>query len=116
NPVIKLESVEWAKAIVGYCVETMITEAGRNVPDNEMEAQTKKVLSIIRRAGAAGIARYALTRATWFLGGDRRREEVLSELVNADRIIQSVVAPGRFGGRPETRFKAKPRSARGNSP
>jgi hypothetical protein len=84
----------------------MIKESSRNVSDNEQEMATKRVLRIIRQAGAKGISRRSLTRATWFLGNDRRRDEVLAELRNAERIIQSVA---QTAGRPTTIFRAAPR-------
>lgn len=106
QPVIGLASVQWAEEIVGYCIDTMIKESNRNVSDNDQEMQTKRVLRIIRQAGAKGISRRSLTRATWFLGNDRRRDEVLAELRNAERIIQSVA---QTAGRPTTIFRAAPR-------
>jgi hypothetical protein len=106
-PVITTASVEWAEQVVAYCTDTMIQDSSRYVSDNDLEQQIKRVLSIIRKAGPKGISRHRLTRITWFLGSERRRDEVLSELRNAELIIQSVRMPGTnsAGGRPVTVFR-----------
>lgn len=88
RPVITLAAVEWSREIVRYCVETMTQDAGRYVSDNEGEATVKRVLEVIRRAGKEGIPRWQLVRKTRFLGSDRRRDEVLTELHASGQLIE----------------------------
>ena len=96
NPVIDLAAVQWADQIVTYCVESMLQGAGRYVADNEAEADIKRVLEIIRKAGKTGLKMRDFVRATRFLGGDRRRQDILRELVSSEQIaVETIKRPGR---------------------
>lgn len=102
SPVIDLTAVLWADQIVGYCTSVMLRDAERFVSDNESEALVKRVVEVIRSAGASGLARNELTRRTRFLGNDRRREEILEELRSAGQLLESV---NKTQGRNATRLK-----------
>jgi hypothetical protein len=102
SPVIDVTAVHWADQIVGHCVEVMLRDAERFVSDNEAEAVVKRVVEVIRAAGGGGITRRELTQRTRFLGGDRRREEILEELRSAGQLLERV---DKSRGRNATRIK-----------
>lgn len=97
NPVVDLTAVRWADQIVTYCTETMIRDADRYVSDSPAEAQVKRVLEIIRRAGGVGLMMGKLVRTTRFLGGDKRRQDILRELISSEQIVVETIKPAGAG-------------------
>jgi hypothetical protein len=97
NPEVDLTAVQWADQIVTYCTETMIRDADRYVSDSPAEAQVKRVLEIIRNAGQAGLMMGRLVRATRFLGGDKRRQDILRELISSEQIVIETTKPAGAG-------------------
>ena len=89
-PVIRGEDAAWARDVVAHCVATLLAQAERHLADNEHEANHKKVLRLIGDAGAAGLSRTEFYRKTHFLGD--RREAVLSALIQAEEVEETIVA------------------------
>jgi hypothetical protein len=92
-PIIDLGAVRWAQQIVDYCTETMLRDAERFVADNQAEADVKRVLNVIRDAGS--LPRWKFNRDTRFLGSERRRDEIVSDLVASAEIIEEPSGSGR---------------------
>jgi hypothetical protein len=62
-----------------------MVEVERNVADNPIEANHKRVLGIIRAAGEAGLTKNDLVRRTQFLD-KRQRDDVIETLVESGQI------------------------------
>ena len=64
-------------------------EVERNVADNPVEANHKRVLGIIRTAGEAGMTKNDLIRRTQFLD-KRQRDEMITALAEAGMIVSAM--------------------------
>jgi hypothetical protein len=84
-PVVRPVDAEWAIALVRHCADHTMIEVERNVADNPVEANHKRVLGIIRTAGEAGLTKNDLIRRTQFLD-KRQRDDVIVTLVEAGQI------------------------------
>jgi len=84
-PIIREPDALWARALVGHCIGTLLLQSERHLADTRTEKHHKKVLEIIRAAGAKGIRRRDLTRKTQFLDL-RVRQEVLQTLIESEQI------------------------------
>jgi hypothetical protein len=102
KPVITLADVRWAEIVVQRSVNLLIDGIDKHVADNAAESQVKRTLQVIRAAGAGGITRSALIRATHFLGRDR--DQVLKSLVEAESITSEIRPTST---KPTTVYKAK---------
>ncbi len=102
RPVIRLEDALWAIDFVQYFAQRTIDAVERHVADSETEAHLKRVREIIRKAGAAGITKSELTRASQWLRA-RDRDDILLTLVESGDVI--TVAQGT-GGRTAMCFRA----------
>ncbi len=102
QPVIRLEDALWAIDFVQHFARRTIDAVERHVADSETEAHLKRVREIIRRAGAAGITKSELTRASQWLRA-RDRDDILLTLVESGDVI--TVAQGT-GGRTAMCFRA----------
>ncbi len=67
EPVIRGVDAQWAREVVDHCVATLLIQAGRHLADNEIERFHKRVIELIRAAGAKGIRQNELTRRTQFI-------------------------------------------------
>lgn len=94
SPVIELEDVEWSCALVDHCVGSMLAESDQSISDNETEANHKKVLAIITKAGT--ITSNDLARRTQSLGKNARGD-ILASLVEAGQIVKLVSGEGKPG-------------------
>jgi hypothetical protein len=83
QPVTEARDVAWASRLVEHCIATMLREADRRIADNQTEANHKRVLEIIRRAGE--ITRSELVRKTQFLNR-RERDEIFEALVVSEQV------------------------------
>lgn len=88
HPAIAGAEAEWAIAFVRHFARRTIDAVERHVGDNEIDRSHKRVLDLIRQAGRAGIRKNELTRRTQFLEM-RRRDEILSALIEAGQIAAS---------------------------
>ena len=52
EPVIRGVDAQWAREVVDHCVATLLIQAGRHLADNEIERLHKRVIELIRAAGA----------------------------------------------------------------
>lgn len=84
TPVITLQDVQWAVALVDHCVGGMMNETDDLVADNETEAAHKFVLSIISKAGSIG--HNMLTRKIQKIPS-RTRQEIIQTLIDSGQII-----------------------------
>ncbi len=90
-PVIRGEDADWAIRFVGTCADRAMAEIDRHIADNDTERNHKRLLEIVRSAGAVGLTKSDLIRRSQFL--DRRqRDEVIAVLVEAG-MIEPVMKP-----------------------
>jgi len=61
---ITLKEVQWAIAVVRYCIQSFSDLISDKVVENDFERNLKMVLEKIKRAGRRGITKHELTRAT----------------------------------------------------
>jgi Strictosidine synthase/Protein of unknown function (DUF3987) len=85
RPVIRLEDATWARNVVAFCVETLLTQAERHIAENDIERSSKRVQEIIRAAGPRGITKKRLYDKTRFLT-KRDREDILTTLIESEEI------------------------------
>ena len=88
-PVIRAVDAEWAIALVRHCADHTMVEVERNVADNPVEANHKRVLGIIRAAGDAGLTKSELIRRTQFLD-KRQRDEMIAAMAEAGMIVSAM--------------------------
>ena len=88
---------EYATALVGYLISTMIAEVRASLSENADEKAKKRILQIVAAAGAKGVTRNELTRKTQFI---RRtmRDEYLQDLIDAEEVVVKEFSDGRKHG------------------
>jgi Protein of unknown function (DUF3987) len=89
GPVIRAVDAEWAIALVRHCADHTMVEVERNVADNPVEANHKRVLGIIRTAGEAGLTKNELARRTQSLD-QRQRTDIIGSLVEAGQVVTAL--------------------------
>ena len=89
HPVIRLEDATWARDVVAHCVATLLTQANRHLAENDTERNHKRVLEVIRSAGAEGLTKNELVRRTQFLD-KRQRDDVVATLIESGQIGTAV--------------------------
>ena len=100
DPVITGHAMSWAVKLAWLSTCTMIEETGDRISDNQREADMKRILGHIKRAGKDGITEGRI--ANRCAGIDKkRRTELLDDLVLAGRIEVREI-PGK--GRAKKRF------------
>ena len=102
QPVIRLEDAVWAIEFVRHFARRTIDAVERHVADTETEAHLKRLREIIRKAGAAGVTKSELTRASQWLRA-RDRDDILLTLVESGDIA---TVEQETGGRKAMRFRA----------
>ncbi|GIX15399.1 MAG: hypothetical protein KatS3mg118_3358 [Paracoccaceae bacterium] len=102
QPVIRLEDAVWAIEFVRHFARRTIDAVERHVADTETEAHLKRLREIIRKAGAAGMTKSELTRASQWLRA-RDRDDILLTLVESGDIA---TVEQETGGRKAVRFRA----------
>ncbi|MFZ1413259.1 MAG: DUF3987 domain-containing protein [Defluviicoccus sp.] len=88
-PAIRAVDAAWAIALVRHCAEHTMLEVERNIADNPVEANHKRVLGIIRAAGSAGLTKNELARRTQFLD-QRQRTDIVGSLVEAGQVVTAL--------------------------
>ncbi|HRW60552.1 MAG TPA: DUF3987 domain-containing protein [Defluviicoccus sp.] len=88
-PAIRAVDAAWAIALVRHCAEHTMLEVERNVADNPVEANHKRVLGIIRNAGDGGLTKSELIRRTQFLD-KRQRDEMIASMAEAGMIASAL--------------------------
>jgi hypothetical protein len=89
HPIIRFEDAAWARDVVAHCVATLLTQANRHLADNDTERNHKRVLEVIRSAGAEGLTKNELVRRTQFLD-KRQRDDVVATLIESGQIGTAV--------------------------
>ena len=107
NPEINLSAADWAIDFVRYYARRTMEAVERHVADTETEAHLKRLKEIIRAAGAKGIAKSEITRASQWLKS-RDRDEILLTLIESGDVTTGmrgsstkqamVYRLARFGG------------------
>ena len=82
QPMIDLSAAEWAIGFVRYFAARTMEAIERHVADTETEAHLKRLKEIIRAAGARGITKSEITRASQWLKA-RDRDEILLTLIES---------------------------------
>ncbi|NRP31879.1 MULTISPECIES: DUF3987 domain-containing protein [unclassified Aliiroseovarius] len=107
NPAIDLSAADWAIDFVRHYARRTMEAVERHVADTETEAHLKRLKEIIRAAGAKGIAKSEITRASQWLKS-RDRDEILLTLIESGDVTTGmrgsstkqamVYRLARFGG------------------
>jgi len=101
EPVITETDFEWASCVAWTCAATMIAEVTERLADNDREANYKRIVGLIRKAGTKGITESRLFDRCKAIEG-RRREEILKELFHTGKVIKQEAKSKR--GRPANRL------------
>ena len=107
KPAIDLSAADWAIDFVRHYARRTMEAVERHVADTETEAHLKRLKEIIRAAGAKGIAKSEITRASQWLKS-RDRDEILLTLIESGDVTTGmrgsstkqamVYRLARFGG------------------
>lgn len=93
QPQIELRHVDTAIQLVEHCSQTMIRDIERHVADNNTEANHKRVLDIVRRAGQSGLTGNEFSRRTQFLNR-RERADILQSLEDSGQVQRLATGSG----------------------
>ncbi|MGR3732189.1 PriCT-2 domain-containing protein [Limimaricola soesokkakensis] len=85
QPEIDLSATEWSIGFVRHYARRTMEAVERHVADTETEAHLKRLKEIIRAAGAKGITKSEVTRASQWLKA-RDRDEILLTLIESGDI------------------------------
>ena len=89
SPTIRAVDADWAIELVRGSARRTLLEVERNVADNQIEANHKRVLAVVRTAGETGLGRSDLIRRTQFLD-KRQRDDILGALAEAGLITTAM--------------------------
>lgn len=104
EPVMDALCINWGWRVAEWCIRTVNVMAERHLADNKVEADHKRLLEIIRKAGPDGIVKRELIRKTQFLVV-KERDGIILALTEAEEIAAEVVPPGTKGGRTGFRYR-----------
>ena len=93
RPEIDLTAADWAIDFVRYFAQRTMAAVERHVADTEIEAHLKRLKEIIRNAGAKGITKSEITRASQWLKS-RDRNEILETLIESGDITTGMRETG----------------------
>jgi hypothetical protein len=82
RPVIDLAMANWAIGLIRHYARRTMEAVERHVADTETEAHLKRLREIVRAAGAKGITKSEITRASQWLKS-RDRDEILLTLIES---------------------------------
>lgn len=103
-PEITEDDLTFAEQLVQWSVRYMIYLSRQHMADSQAEQDCNFIMTIVRRAGAKGITKTELSRATKSMG-KRRRDEALVDLeINQERLTTAEVP--KKNGRPVKRYVA----------
>ena len=89
KPEVDLTSADWAIDFVRHYARRTMEAVERHVADTETEAHLKRLKEIIRAAGAKGITKSEITRASQWLKS-RDRDEILLTLIESGDITTAM--------------------------
>ncbi len=92
RPEITAVDLQWAGLLVDHCQRPLLRDADRYIADNQIEANHKKVLEIIRQERRIG--KSALCRRTQFVLG-RERDQIIQTLIDAQSIAKEEIKSGK---------------------
>jgi len=100
TPLITAHAMKWAAQLAWLSTCTMIEETCDRIADNSREADLKRILGHIKKAGQDGITEGTIADRC---GGidKKRRCELIDDLILAGRIVERVTPTG---GRPKKRY------------
>lgn len=84
RPEIDITATDWAIGFVRHYAQRTMEAVERHVADTETEAHLKRLKEIIRAAGAKGITKSEITRASQWLKSRDRDEILLTLIVSGD--------------------------------
>lgn len=93
QPEIDLTAADWAIGFVRHYAQRTMEAVERHVADTETEAHLKRLKEIIRSAGAKGITKSEVTRASQWLKA-RDRDEILLTLIESGDITTGMRETG----------------------
>lgn len=106
---IELCDMSWAIRVNNWCTRRLYEGCDRHVAANQVEADAKRVMDIIRRAGKEGLSgRDACRKMQWLQ--KRHRDEILATLVNSGMVRVAQGPTTQNGGRPPAKYFANPTS------
>ena len=82
EPVITEATFEWAASVAWTCTAAMLAEVTERLADNQREANYKKIVALIKKAGPRGITEGRLFDRCKAIDGWQRKE-ILEELTRA---------------------------------
>jgi Protein of unknown function (DUF3987) len=97
---ITSHAMKWAVQLSWLSTCTMIEETSDRIADNQREADRNRIFGHVKRAGKDGITDGRIGDRCGSID-KRRRDELLSDLVSADRITEKLVLTK---GRPRKRY------------
>jgi hypothetical protein len=100
DPVITGHAMRWAVKLAWLSTCTMIEETNDRISDNQREADMKRILGHIKKAGKDGITEGKIADRCASIDR-KRRDELLADLLLAARITEKLVATQ---GRPRKRY------------
>jgi hypothetical protein len=106
QPVISVSSLEWARAVVETSMVALFAAMESRVADSDKQAEYLWVKRMIREGGAYGIAMTVLKKMVNGRFDKRRFDDIVGQLSDAGE-IESYVGPGKGGGRPAARYRAR---------
>lgn len=93
QPEIDITATDWAIGFVRHYARRTMEAVERHVADTETEAHLKRLKEIIRAAGAKGITKSEVTRASQWLKA-RDRDEILLTLIESGDITTGMRETG----------------------
>ena len=99
RPALTVRDLEWGMTIARRSVSSLMQAVKERVADNEAEARLKRLQSVVREAGAAGIDHEGLVSKARFMGTRRHLQDAVDFLVEggAVRLIETPRADGKPG-------------------
>ena len=92
-PQIDITATDWSIGFVRHYAQRTMEAVERHVADTETEAHLKRLKEIIRAAGAKGITKSEITRASQWLKS-RDRNEILETLIESGDITTAMRETG----------------------
>lgn len=105
---IGVAPVEWAHTLVSWCLQSMHRLVVEHVADNQVEADSQRLVHIVRAAGR--ISHSELTRKSQWLTRCARKE-LIASLVEGEQLRAETLQPERDDGKgkPKTIYSVPPR-------
>ncbi|TXN75094.1 DUF3987 domain-containing protein [Methylobacterium sp. WL18] len=104
EPEIDADAMQWGADLAWLSTCALAEEIDRHVADNDRQRDFKRLVEIVRKAGANGLTRSILIRRLGATMDKRRREELIEEAQDTKRIETRFHQPKV--GRPSARFFA----------